>query len=143
MINVFRLLNLFRDKIIFIIALITSLAFLELLTFSFLKPIIAYFSNANYLNDDYFFSVYKNFDFKNLILIFIIIFFIRCCLSIYVSYKRSSLVKYINDYLSEKIYNIYLYKDHCKKSTLVRLYLLPSNTIKSIWKHIYGNWIKK
>jgi ATP-binding cassette, subfamily B, bacterial PglK len=111
MINVFRLLNLFRDKIIFIIALITSLAFLELLTFSFLKPIIAYFSNANYLNDDYFFSVYKNFDFKNLILIFIIIFFIRCCLSIYVSYKRSSLVKYINDYLSEKIYNIYLYKD--------------------------------
>ena len=115
MLKILSLLNTFQKKKLFIIILlIIILGIIEICIFSLLQPILNYFSNVsssgkNLLLDKLFFN--KNITLKECLVVFIIFYILRCFLTIYISYKKSSLEKSINDNLSNKLYEIYLKKD--------------------------------
>jgi ABC-type multidrug transport system fused ATPase/permease subunit len=113
-----RIFKLFskKQKKQFIITLffLTILALIELITFSFLQPIIAYFTNNSNVND--FFIIKSIFFLKNatifpILIIFFIFFLSRSFLTIFISYRKNNLTRDINNYLSNKIFYFYLKQD--------------------------------
>jgi ABC-type branched-subunit amino acid transport system ATPase component len=113
--KIFKLLSKHQKiKFIFIIIFMVALSIVELLIFSFLQPIISYFTNNfNGTNSIVIKTISKfaNFSIYSLLLIFFILFLIRCCLTVYISYKKNYLTKNINDELSYKIFLSYLNRD--------------------------------
>jgi ABC-type bacteriocin/lantibiotic exporter with double-glycine peptidase domain len=115
MFKILSLLNTFQKKKLFtIILLIIILGILEITIFSFLQPILNYFNNDNFSGGNFFLvKLFFNKDvtFKKCLIIFILFYILRCFLTIFISYKKSYLEKDINDYLSNKLYEIYLKKN--------------------------------
>lgn len=113
MIKIYKLLNKNQKKKVFnLILLILLLSFCEVLTFYLLTPIINYFSaSANNPVDINFFGI-NNVSLKSLVMFFLLIFFIRCLISIIISFYRGKLVKDVNDDLSQRIYSNYLNQDY-------------------------------
>jgi ABC-type bacteriocin/lantibiotic exporter with double-glycine peptidase domain len=115
MLKILSLLNVFQKKKLFsIILLIIILGIIEICIFSLLQPILNYFNNISFSGNNLllgklFFN--KNTTLQWCLVIFIIFYILRCFLTIYISYKKSSLEKNINDNLSNKLYEIYLTKD--------------------------------
>lgn len=113
--KILSLLNIFQKKKLFIIILlIIILGILEIFIFSFLQLILNYFNNisfsgSNLLLSKLFFN--KNITLQGWLIVFIIFYILRCILTIYISYKKSSLEKSIHDNLSSRLYEIYLTKD--------------------------------
>jgi ABC-type bacteriocin/lantibiotic exporter with double-glycine peptidase domain len=112
MIKVLSLLNIFqRRKLFFIGLLIFILGVLEIFIFSFLQLILNYFSDTALEKKKFFFP---NFFFSNditffkCLVFFIFLFVFKCLITIYISLKKSSLEKDVNDYLSNKLYQSYL-----------------------------------
>lgn len=112
MIKVFSLLNIFlRRKLFFIGFLIFILGVLEISIFSFLQPILNYFSDTalekkKFFLPNFFFS--NDITFFKCVVFFIFLFVFKCLMTIYISFKKSSLEKDVNDYLSNKLYKSYL-----------------------------------
>jgi ABC-type multidrug transport system fused ATPase/permease subunit len=109
--KIFKLLNEIQKKYLFIIiVLLILLSLLELLTFSLLQPIINYFTDKNNLNISYIYKInfFKNATIFNLLGIFFVIFLLRGLLNIYISYRKHSLVRNINNTLSKRIFLNYL-----------------------------------
>jgi len=102
-----------KNKLILIIFLLVLLGTAEALTFFFLQPISNYFSNNKYNFQIPFLKDFFIFDLNiiNLLTLFIIFFAIRFFLIIIVSYKKTSLVRNINNNLSNKIYSYYIFKE--------------------------------
>jgi len=115
MFKILSLLNTFQKKKLFtIILLIIILGILEITIFSFLQPILNYFNNDNFSGGNFFLGKLffnKDITFKKCLIIFILFYILRCFLTIFISYKKSYLEKDINDYLSNKLYEIYLKKN--------------------------------
>jgi ABC-type multidrug transport system fused ATPase/permease subunit len=111
MLKIFKLLNEFQRRHLFIIIiLLILLSLLELLTFSLLQPIINYFTDKNNLNISYIYKIdfFKNSTILVLLGIFFVIFLLRGVLNIYISHRKHSLVRNINNTLSKKIFLNYL-----------------------------------
>jgi ABC-type multidrug transport system fused ATPase/permease subunit len=111
MLKIFKLLNEFQRRYLFIIIiLLILLSLLELLTFSLLQPIINYFTDKNNLNISYIYKIdfFKNSTILVLLGIFFVIFLLRGLLNIYISHRKHSLVRNINNTLSKKIFLNYL-----------------------------------
>jgi ABC-type multidrug transport system fused ATPase/permease subunit len=113
--KIFKLFNSSQKKqFITTLFFLTILALIELITFSFLQPIIAYFTNNSNVND---FFITKNvFFLKNatiylVLLIFFIFFLSRSFLTVFISYRKNNLIRDINNYLSNKIFSFYLKQD--------------------------------
>jgi ABC-type bacteriocin/lantibiotic exporter with double-glycine peptidase domain len=112
--KIIRIVNYFqKDKIYFLICLITFSSFVELLLLYLLQPIIYYFSgelnSINFYNLKFIFG--EKLDFKILLLFFLFVFIFKCLLSILVSYQKGKLVKKLNDRLSTRIYSNYISKN--------------------------------
>jgi ABC-type bacteriocin/lantibiotic exporter with double-glycine peptidase domain len=112
--KIIRIVNYFqKDKIYFLICLITFSSFVELLLLYLLQPIIYYFSGAsnsiNFYNLKFIFG--EKLDFKILLLFFLFVFIFKCLLSILISYQKGKLVKKLNDRLSARIYSNYISKN--------------------------------
>jgi ABC-type bacteriocin/lantibiotic exporter with double-glycine peptidase domain len=104
-----------KKNYIYIVLLIILLSFCEALTFFFLQPILSYFSNAKSLINlpflpDYLSKISENINYS--FLIFFFFFILRFILSIIVSYKKSYLVKSVNNNLSNKLYEYYLRQEY-------------------------------
>jgi ABC-type multidrug transport system fused ATPase/permease subunit len=100
-----------KIQFIFIIIFMVVLSIVELLIFSFLQPIISYFTNnSSGVNSIIIKTIsrFANVSIYSLLLIFFILFLIRCVLTVYISYKKNYLTKNINDELSYKIFSSYL-----------------------------------
>jgi ABC-type multidrug transport system fused ATPase/permease subunit len=109
--KIFKLLNELQRRYLFIIIILLILLFLlELLTFSLLQPIINYFTDKNNLNISYIYKInfFKNSSIFFLLGIFFVIFLLRGLLNIYISHRKHSLVRNINNTLSKKIFLNYL-----------------------------------
>lgn len=102
-----------KKNYIYIVLLIILLSFCEALTFFFLHPIANYFSNNKYNFQIPFLKDFFTFDLNiiNLLCLFIFFFVIRFLLTIIVSYKKYTLVRDINNNLSNKIYSYYIFKE--------------------------------
>jgi ABC-type bacteriocin/lantibiotic exporter with double-glycine peptidase domain len=115
MIKILSLLNIFQKKKLFIIILlIIILGILEIFIFSFLQLILNYFNNISFSGSNFLLSklfLNRNITLQGWLVAFIIFNILRCFLTIYISYKKSSLEKNIHDNLSNKLYEIYLKKD--------------------------------
>lgn len=102
-----------NNRIFLLIFIIICASLFELVILSLLTPIFNYFSGTssviNFLNLESIFE--KKIDIKIFLLLFLIIFTIRCFLSILISYNKGKLIKQINDKLSERIYSNYIKKD--------------------------------
>ena len=112
--KIFRVVNYFqKNKIYFLIFLITFSSLVELLLLYLLQPIIYYFSGVlnsiNFYNLKFIFG--EKIDFKILLLFFLFVFIFKCLLSILVSYQKGKLVKKLNDRLSSRIYSNYISKN--------------------------------
>ena len=113
-----RIFKLFSNKqkkqFAIIIFFLTILALIELITFSFLQPIIAYFTNNSNVNDFFITKnvfLLKNVTIYTLLLIFFIFFLNRSFLTVFISYRKNNLIRDINNYLSNKIFSFYLKQD--------------------------------
>jgi len=109
--KIFKLLNELQRRYLFIIIiLLILLSLLELLTFSLLQPIINYFTDKNNLNISYIYKIdfFKNSSIFFLLGIFFVIFLLRGLLNIFISHRKHSLVRNINNALSKKIFLNYL-----------------------------------
>jgi ABC-type bacteriocin/lantibiotic exporter with double-glycine peptidase domain len=102
-----------KNKLTLIIFLLVLLSAAEALTFFFLHPISNYFSNNKYNFQIPFLKNFFTFDLNiiNLLYLFIFFFVIRFLLTIIVSYKKYTLVRDINNNLSNKIYSYYIFKE--------------------------------
>jgi ABC-type bacteriocin/lantibiotic exporter with double-glycine peptidase domain len=102
-----------KNKLTLIIFLLVLLGAAEALTFFFLQPISNYFSNNKYNFQIPFLKDFFTFNLNiiNLLCIFIFFFVIRFLLTIIVSYKKTSLVRDVNNNLSNKIYSYYIFKE--------------------------------
>lgn len=88
---------------------------LEICIFSLLQPILNYFNNVSYSGNNLLLNKLfynKNITLQGCLLVFTLFYILRCFLTIYISYKKSSLEKSINDNLSNRLYEIYLKKDY-------------------------------
>jgi ATP-binding cassette, subfamily B, bacterial PglK len=117
MLNIYNLLNS-KHKFDFLCIVIYTifLSIFELLTFALLQSVIFYFLNSDgsfqsssILNNFFFFK--QNSSFTFILYLFFFIFFFRCIFYIFVSLQKNRLIKNVNDDLSVKLYNSYLYKD--------------------------------
>lgn len=109
--KIFKLLNEIQKRYLFIIIiLLILLSLLELLTFSLLQPIINYFTDKNNLNIPYIYKInfFKNSTIFVLLGLFFVVFFLRGILNIYISHRKHSLVRNINNTLSKKVFLNYL-----------------------------------
>jgi ABC-type multidrug transport system fused ATPase/permease subunit len=109
--QIFKLLNEIQRRYLFtIIILLILLSLLELLTFSLLQPIINYFTDKNNFNISYIYKIdfFKNSTIFVLLGIFFVVFLLRGLLNIYISHRKHSLVRSINNILSKKIFLNYL-----------------------------------
>ena len=113
--KILNLLNITQKKKLFIIfLLIIILGILEICIFSFLQPILNYFNNINYSGNNFLLGklfLNRNINLQDCLVVFIIFYILRCILTIYISFKKSSLEKNINDHLSSKLYQTYLNND--------------------------------
>ena len=102
-----------KNKLTLIIFLLVLLSAAEALTFFFLQPISNYFSNNKYNFQIPFLKDFFTFDLNiiNLLCLFIFFFVIRFLLTIIVSYKKTTLVRDVNNNLSNKIYSYYIFKE--------------------------------
>lgn len=103
-----------KKKLVNVIILALLLSILELSSFYFLQPIINYFTGNTSLNNlAYFKSLFniKQLNIANIVFIFISLFLFRCALTLLLSYKRTQLIRSVNDNLSKKLYSNYLKKD--------------------------------
>jgi ABC-type bacteriocin/lantibiotic exporter with double-glycine peptidase domain len=102
-----------KNKLTLIIFLLVLLSTAEALTFFFLQPISNYFSNNKYNFQIPFLKDFFTFDLNiiNLLCLFIFFFVIRFLLTIIVSYKKTTLVRDVNNNLSNKIYSYYIFKE--------------------------------
>ena len=112
MFKIFNLLTLEEKKKLFLIiflVIVTSL--FEILFFTFIQPILGYFtgSESRFLLNNINLSSLK-FDF--LIFIFLIIFFLRSLFYILASYFKNIFVKTLNDRISVSIFSNYVNKDY-------------------------------
>jgi len=113
--NILSLLEGYQKrKLVSVIILALLLSISELLSFYFLQPIINYFTgNINLNNLAYFKSLLniKLLNIANIVCIFIFLFLSRCAFTLLLSYKRTQLIRSVNDNLSKKLYSNYLNKD--------------------------------
>ena len=116
MVKIFNLINSrLRYALLFIIIFSIFLCIIELLIFSLLQIIIGYFltSGVSFKIEsavaNALLSKFTNFE--SLLIFFFIIFFFRSFLFIYVSLKKNKLIKNVNDDLSFRLYNNYLYQN--------------------------------
>jgi ABC-type bacteriocin/lantibiotic exporter with double-glycine peptidase domain len=112
MFKIFNLLTLEEKKklsLIIFLVIVTSL--FEILFFTFIQPILGYFtgSESRFLLNNINLSSLK-FDF--LIFIFLIIFFLRSLFYILASYFKNIFVKTLNDRISVSIFSNYVNKDY-------------------------------
>jgi len=136
----FKIINyLTGNKVSFIIFIIICGSFFELLTLSMMTPIFNYFSgtsiSVNFLNLENILNINNNI--KKLLVIFLLIFTIRCFLSIMISYYKGKLIQEINNKLSSQIYSNYIQKDYefflsTNSSKLI------SNILFEVQKFSYG-----
>jgi ABC-type multidrug transport system fused ATPase/permease subunit len=114
MLKIFKLFNFSeKKKVILIFSLILILGFVEILVFSFFQLILNFFNNVQNVNPNFILKLFlfDNSKFINYLYIFVIIYIIKCLLTIYVTYKKSTLEQKINIRLSTKLYSIYLNKN--------------------------------
>jgi ATP-binding cassette, subfamily B, bacterial PglK len=116
MLKIFNLVNFkLRYSLLLIIIFSIFLCIIELLIFSLLQVIIAYFLSTGVsfkIDSVVVNSLLSKFtNFESILIIFFIIFFFRSFLFIYVSLKKSKLIKNVNDDLSFRLYNNYLYRN--------------------------------
>jgi ABC-type bacteriocin/lantibiotic exporter with double-glycine peptidase domain len=103
-----------KKKLTIIIFLLVFLGVAESLTFFFLHPISNYFSDNEYnfqipfLNN---FLIF-NLNILHLLGLFLFFFTLRFFLIIIVAYRKTALVKNINDNLSNKIFSYYIHKEY-------------------------------
>jgi ABC-type bacteriocin/lantibiotic exporter with double-glycine peptidase domain len=111
----FKIFNLFsfieKKKFFLIIFLVIVTSLFEILFFTFIQPILGYFtgSNSKFLLNDIDLSS-LNFDF--LIFIFLIIFFLRSLFYVLASYFKNIFVRTLNDRISVSIFRNYINKDY-------------------------------
>lgn len=116
MLKAFKLLNQDQKKtLLLLVFLILGLSLFEILTFYLLQPVISFFSGSQ----QQFIGVFANLlpnnlytNIKFLLILFVAVFVIRCCLTLIIGLYRSKLCKNINDYLSNSMYRNYLYQDY-------------------------------
>ena len=114
----FKILDLLdrneKKKLIIIIILLVFLGVSESLTFFFLQPISNYLNNSEYNFQITFFKNFFIFNLSiiNLLVLFLFFFILRFFLIIVVAYKKTVLVKNINDNLSNKIFTYYINKEY-------------------------------
>lgn len=111
----FKIFNLFsfteKKKIFLIIFLVIVTSLFEILFFTFIQPILGYFtgSNSKFLLNNIDLSS-LNFDF--LIFMFLIIFFLRSLFYVLASYFKNIFVRTLNDRISVSIFRNYINKDY-------------------------------
>lgn len=114
--KILSLLN-FNQKIDFlsIIILIIIFSLIEICIFSFIPIILNFFSEFNQdLNSNFLINFFfkKDLNLKYVLILFFAFFIIRSLFSILIGYKKSKLIKSINDDLSDRIYKNYLNKNY-------------------------------
>jgi ABC-type bacteriocin/lantibiotic exporter with double-glycine peptidase domain len=114
MLKIFKLFDFSeKKKIILIFSLVLILGFVEILVFSFFQLILNFFNNVQSFTPNFLLQLFlsNNNKFLNFLYIFIVIYIIKCLLTIYISYKKNTLEQKINVRLSTKLYSVYLNKD--------------------------------
>jgi ABC-type multidrug transport system fused ATPase/permease subunit len=116
MFNLFNLINSrLRYALLLIIIFSIFLCIIELLIFSLLQVIIGYFLSSGItfkIESELVNALLSKFtNFESILIIFFVIFFFRSFLFIYVSLKKSKLIKNVNDDLSFRLYNNYLHQN--------------------------------
>jgi ABC-type bacteriocin/lantibiotic exporter with double-glycine peptidase domain len=114
--KIVKLLNKQQLYIFLLIGIfVISLSFIEIIIFSFIQPIISFFSGNVGAIDNYFIKNFLkgNFFSTNILLVFFFILFIlRSVIAIIISYLRQKLNSSIERNLSNKLYEKYLFKDY-------------------------------
>ena len=116
MFKIFNLINSrLRYALLLIIIFSIFLCIIELLIFSLLQLIIGYFLSSGIsfkIESAVVNALLSKFtNFESILIFFFVIFFFRSFLFIYVSLKKNKLIKNVNDDLSFRLYNNYLYRN--------------------------------
>jgi len=115
----YKILNLINPKLKYSLFLITFfsivLCLIEILIFSFLQIIISFFlsTQVSFKTESALANIIlsKFINFQTILIIFFVIFFFRNFLYIYVSFKRNKLIKNVNDDLSFRLNESYIYQN--------------------------------
>jgi len=114
MFRIFNLLKSSQKKTFFLIVFfIILLSLLEILTFSLLQPIINFYSESSSENIFiYKIAFFKNLKVYDILALFFIFFIIRAILYIYISFKKNQFIFHINNFLSNTIFENYIYQEY-------------------------------
>lgn len=114
MFRIFNLLKFSQKKTFFLIVFfIILLSLVEILTFSLLQPIINFYSeNSSESIFIYKIDFFKTLKVNEILALFFIFFIIRAALYIYISFKKNQFILNINNFLSNTIFENYIYQEY-------------------------------